>query len=76
MFNHLRRCFTLWELQLYPSGLAKRVTVVLVSRVYTLWENRKTIKWVITGSFVAGMSTALMFFIFTAVELQSEFSVL
>ncbi|KAJ7838311.1 hypothetical protein B0H13DRAFT_1911927 [Mycena leptocephala] len=70
MFNHLRRCFTLWELQLHPSGLAKRVTVVLVSRVYTLWENRKTIKWVITGSFVAGMSTALMFFIFTAVELQ------
>ncbi|KAJ7050313.1 hypothetical protein C8F01DRAFT_1264198 [Mycena amicta] len=43
---------------------------VLMSRVYTLWEQRRTIKWILTGSSVAGMATATMFFILTAVQLQ------
>ncbi|KAJ7497584.1 hypothetical protein FB451DRAFT_1386814 [Mycena latifolia] len=68
--DHCQKFF--WILALTTTIFTTLSNFVLAIRVYTLWDGRRAIKWLLICSFGAALPVSLVFTIFSAQELQSS----
>ncbi|KAF7300458.1 hypothetical protein HMN09_00929700 [Mycena chlorophos] len=59
-----------WVFAAASIGSVAGTHLVLMGRVYTLWEQRRTIKWILVGSFVTAIGIACLFFFLSAAQVQ------
>ncbi|KAJ7508591.1 hypothetical protein B0H11DRAFT_2217873 [Mycena galericulata] len=59
--------------QSYPAFKSvNQVPVIVMSRVYVLWDRRRSIKWILMGAFGVAISITMIFAILAAHQVQAE----